>query len=128
MAESYRGVPIEEISDALGPNVAISQVTLMLMEEGVACGRALDALRDLLVRSLREVLPEGWQTSDERLRMSVISAITLLVADLGPFVEDEAVVPAIQGLFSAISQGWRPELEDRIIADLAARILKPDIR
>jgi hypothetical protein len=114
------GVSLLVLAQELGPDdVAAVQIRAILVEDAIRTRAVPRVLRDLLVRELREYLPEGWKSPlDDESRSKVARAIAgwktdLKVEDHLDCFEDEMSFRASQDLLNAeLPIGWLPEGPD----------------
>ncbi len=105
------GISLVNLAKELGSDdVAGIQVMHMLLEEAIRTNTVPRLLRDLLIRELRQALPQGWEypLSDES-RSKVARALGRWEIELKDHLNDEPTFMAGQDLMNAeLPMGWLP--------------------
>jgi hypothetical protein len=109
------GVSLDVLADELGPDdIAGAQLQCLLLEEATRSNAIPRLLRDLLVRELRDRLPQGWKYPlDDRSRYEVAAAIAAWVAEFQDHLDAEGKSSARRALLAAeLPPGWLPDGPD----------------
>ncbi len=109
------GVALVALADELGPDdIAADQLRSVLLDEATRSNTLPRLLCDLLVRELREALPQGWQAPlDERSRYKAISAVVHWKVPLQDHLNKERASAAGRDLINAeLPHGWLPDGPD----------------
>ena len=109
------GVSLIVLADELGSDdVAAAQIRSILVEEAIRSRTVPRALRDLLVRELRQGLPEGWRCPpDEDFRSKLVRTLGHWKLELKEHLDYDATFAAGQDLLNAnLPTGWLPEAPD----------------
>lgn len=126
-AANRAGISLVNLAEELGrEDVAGVQVMWLLIEEAVRSHTVPCALRDLVVRGLREVLPHGWRYPlDEDSRCRVAGALSRWATELQLHLDKARALQASKDLLNAeLPMGWLPEgPEDPIIVAFVDRCL-----
>jgi hypothetical protein len=126
-ASDRPGVSLLILADELGPDdVAATQIETLLVEEAIRTRTIARALRDLVVRGLREVIPHGWRPPlDEDARCGVAGALSRWATELQTHLDRERTLKASKDLLNAeLPTGWLPEgTDDPIIVAFVDRCL-----
>jgi hypothetical protein len=121
------GISLVNLAEELGNHdVAGVQVMRMLIEEAVHSHTVPCALRDLVVRWLREVLPHGWRHPlDEDARVRVAGALSRWATELQPHLDRTLTIKASKELLDTeLPMGWLPEgPDDPVIVAFVERCL-----
>jgi hypothetical protein len=121
------GVSLVDLAKELGSDdVAGIQVRHMLLEEAIRTHTVPRTLRDLLVRELRQGLPEGWKFPlDDSARSQVARTLGRWKLELKEHLDADATFAAGQDLMQAeLTTGWLPEgPDDPIIIAFVDRCL-----
>jgi hypothetical protein len=114
-ANARVGVSLLVLAEELGPDdIAAVQLQTLLVEEAIRTHAIPRVLRDLLVRGLRERLPQGWKYPlDGEARVHVVGAIVDWETELKDHLDKPATFTAGQDLLDAeLPDGWLPEGPD----------------
>ena len=126
-ASERAGVSLLLLADELGSDdVAAAQIRAVLVDEAIRTNTIPRALRDLLVRELRQALPEGWRYPlDDESRSEVAGALVDWEVELKDHLDHESTFTAGQDFMSAeLPAGWLPEgPDDPVILALVDRCL-----
>jgi len=109
------GVSLIVLAHELGQgDVAAAQIRSILVEEALRTRTIPRVLRDLLVRELRERLPEGWRCPlNDELRSEVAGVLAHWETELEGHLDEDAAFAAGQDLMNAeLPTGWLPEGPD----------------
>lgn len=121
------GISLVNLAEELGSeDVAGIQVMWMLVEEASRYHTVPRALRDLVVRGLREVLPRGWRHPlDDDARVRVAGALSRWATELQPHLDITLTLKASKDLLNAeLPTGWLPDgPDDPIIVAFVERCL-----
>jgi hypothetical protein len=121
------GVSLVDLARELGSDdVAGIQVMHMLLEEAIRTNTVSRLLRDLLVRELRQALPQGWESPlDDTFRSKLARALGRWEIELKHYLHDEPTFIAGQALMDAeLPTGWLPAgPDDPIIVAFVDRCL-----
>jgi hypothetical protein len=126
-AADRMGISLVSLAEELGgEDVAGVQIMQMLIEEAVRSHTVPRALRDLVVRGLREVIPHGWRCPlDEDARCRVAGALSRWATELESHLDKAQALKASKDLLNAeLPTGWLPEgPDDPIIVAFVERCL-----
>ena len=121
------GVSLIDLASELGSDdVAGIQVMRMLLEEAIRINTVPRLLRDLLVRELRQALPQGWEYPlSETSRSKVARALGRWKLELKEYLDKDVTFAAGQDLLNAeLPAGWVPEdPDDPVIIAFVERCL-----
>jgi hypothetical protein len=114
------GTSLLVLAKELGTDdVAAAQIRSILVQEAIRSNTVPRALRDLLVRELRQGLPQGWKSPpDDESRSKIARAVArwktdLKIEDHLDCFDDEMSFKASQDLLKAeLPTGWLPEGPD----------------
>jgi hypothetical protein len=124
---SRPGVSLVSLAEELGPDdVAAAQLRSVLLDEAERSNTVSRLLCDLLVRELRDRLPEGWKhprSDDSRFRAA--AAIAAWTAEFRDLLDQGAKLAAGKAFLDAeLPTGWLPEgPDDPVIAAFVDRCL-----
>jgi hypothetical protein len=110
-ANERPGVSLPDLADELGQDdVAAAQIRSILVDEAIRTQTLPHVLRDLLVRELRQGLPEGWRyPPDDESRSEVARTLGRWKIDLKEHLDADATFAAGQDLMTAeLPTGWLP--------------------
>ncbi|HWO21865.1 MAG TPA: hypothetical protein VNO30_24010 [Kofleriaceae bacterium] len=123
------GVSLVDLANELASDsedVAGVQIMWMLVEEAIRTHTIPRVLRDLFVRELREVLPQGWKSPlDDASRSQVADALATWGAELRELLPEETTFTAGRAFLNAeLPNGWFPEgPDDPVIVSFVDRCL-----
>jgi hypothetical protein len=110
-ADKRPGVSLPVLAEELGPgDVAATQIRSILVEEAIRTHTVPRVLRDLLVRELRQGLPQGWKyPPDDRSHSMVVRTLGRWELELKDHLDDKATLVAGRELMNAeLPTGWLP--------------------
>ncbi len=127
-ASARIGVSLLVLADEIGPDdIAADQLESILVEEAIRTNTIPYVLRDLLVRGLREAIPQGWKHPlDERSRFQVVGALVDWEVDLKDHLVDHETVSTVgqEFLNAELPTGWLPDgPDDPVITAFVDRCL-----
>jgi hypothetical protein len=123
--DQHPGVSLLVLADELGQDdVAAAQIQSILVEEAIRTRTVPRVLCDLLVRELRDRLPQGWKYPlDDESRSEVAGAFAGWKTELEEHLDRHAALAAGKDLLNAeLPTGWLPEgPEDPVIVAFVDR-------
>ena len=122
-ADTMPLVPVLELAEQIGSNVAAIQLEMLLFQEAQEHNSLPRFLRSLLVRRIREAAPEGWRKGDpKRFQFRLASTIASWQRVAGKVIseqEQEQIWKAIRD--ADVQNGWLPDGPDDPVIVAALR-------